>query len=753
MPAANEYPSAASVSKAAPVTFWASQPVSPGETVLVSGGNLSADATALVTRLDDTEPGSPLSAGVSSNNGWTSVAALQSSATSMKFALPTVNPGVFAYRMKSASLTGAATLVNAPDVWFVQGDQGYAATPGGKLKVFGTSLSVPKGAAGHSAQIALVKDEAVVATIKADPADPAEAAYGLQFSVPPTVAPGEYTLYVHNGFGGPSSWRKYSSFGFGPSNLSAKKPITTITVANAAVWPSKVCPVGAPKTDGTSDDASFAAAFQCAQAGGIVQMSAGTYTFKAAYAQGLGGVIPNLTVLRGNGKDGAAATVLSFPMVTGAATLMSGKDASSPYPAEYGTGTQYTQGLFGVESLAISAPGMTAGIGIWLRSMKSEDSGYVPYVKNVKMVLGQGVNTTRGISVYRVSNVKIIGNDITAGIPIDAYSRAFGALVENNTLRWAAEAIKFAGSQNVVIVHNNLIHPDQALPTGIVTVAFPAPTQDVYYAGNTSTQIGKQSFWGMTFDEGSGIYFGKAASSKGSELTLAKPVQNLSYLNNVGMSVMIMAGKGEGQMRTLVGNPDPTKVVVDKPWDVEPDNTSVISICVTLGRMLFVNNTYGADALNNMFFPSADVIQANNKWTGDVNTLVQQTGAYQIANGVSPGWHFQVLNNRVTRGSGSFASQGVRRASAFGPGMPDEWYSGPITQTAVLRNNVFDPGVTGSVSLWDDLSNSLIEGNVVPGIEIHNAKVLDSLIRNNVANGTGEPSLRNDSGEAVLVVK
>ncbi|PPV04907.1 hypothetical protein XbrCFBP1976_19950 [Xanthomonas bromi] len=101
------------------MTFWASQPVDPNETVVVSGGNIDKAATVRLARLDDGSVGSPLDVADSTNPGWTSVTPTQATEQSLKFQLPNSARGVYAYRIVTGNGTGATTLVNAPDIWFV----------------------------------------------------------------------------------------------------------------------------------------------------------------------------------------------------------------------------------------------------------------------------------------------------------------------------------------------------------------------------------------------------------------------------------------------------------------------------------------------------------------------------------------------------------------------------------------------------------------------------------------------------------
>ena len=731
----------------APATFWCSQPVNPGETVVLSAANLDASANAAVARLDDLDPGSPLVA-VRQTSVWQTVRPLQVSPQSMKFVLPRLAPGVFTYRLHTTNTIGPVSLVNGPDVWFTQGDHGGAVSPGGRLGVFGTALGVPSGTSAFPARIALVRNGAVAATVLAETGPAAESAFSAWFTLPASLPPGQYNLYYHNGFGGPSAWTRYSGFGYGPAINSPFQTIDTVTVATPPAWPTTICAVGPPKGNGAGDDAAFTAAFTAAQGGAVILLSPGTYTLSGTYAQGFGNLMPTHSILRGTGKDGSNASVLSFPQLTGSTgPVLGGLPQYVPTPPP-GSGNQYTQGLFGVEDLAISAPQMTQGAGIQFAYLALGDSLWAPYVDNVRMDMGAPGSKGNGITVLQMSNVRITNNVINAGTPVVINTRAFGCRVENNTFTWSQMGLACGHrAQNNVIIGNTFTFPD--LPGVGVGVGIPSVNRDLYFGGNTTQQLGTAGFWGLSFDEGNGIYFGYAASAQGTTLTLANPVTPLSYMSPEGCTVMLVAGTGAGQLRYLVANPTSTTLTLDRPLDVAPDATTVVSVCTTIGRMLFVNNNDGADQLDNAFFPSADVIQANNRMTGKVNELIQQTGQYMTPNGIMPGWHFQLLGNSISQGQGNLAAQAW--LTGFGTGQANAWYTGSISQTTIFRNNLFAPGVTGLVQLSGPMANALVENNQGPRFQIQDARVNDSLLRGNHANGSGPVVIDNQSpGTLVL---
>ena len=272
---------------AAPQVFWASDPVKPGETVLLQGSDFSA-ATVEAARLDDPPPHGPARA--ADIEQWTAVPILQASDCSLKFALPANwKPGVFACRVKDrqAALApaSAAVLLNAPDPWWIQGDEGGQATPGGWLRVCGKSLSF--GRPGIARLEPETGEPTLLQPVAAD-------GYCLRLNLPADLKTGRYAICVHNGFGGDAAWRLAG----------------TIEVVPPIAWPKKVFSVLEPYGPNAEAEmrktlvkyqaipdrtAGIQAALKKAKAngGGIVFFPPGRYGIKGPIE------VPPQTVLKG----------------------------------------------------------------------------------------------------------------------------------------------------------------------------------------------------------------------------------------------------------------------------------------------------------------------------------------------------------------------------------------------------------------------------------------------------------------------
>jgi hypothetical protein len=116
-----------------PHIFWASDPVKPDETVLVQGSDFEG-AKVEVQQLGR-------------DKKWSAIPIAQGSDSSLKFIVP-ADWAQGVYALKVTGKDGKASkewLINSPDVWWVQGDEGEAATPGGWLRAFGKSRSTSAG--------------------------------------------------------------------------------------------------------------------------------------------------------------------------------------------------------------------------------------------------------------------------------------------------------------------------------------------------------------------------------------------------------------------------------------------------------------------------------------------------------------------------------------------------------------------------------------------------------------------------------
>lgn len=271
------FPIATSAAEAPAIT-WGSDPVRPNETVLLMGGGLDSGGAEL-GRIRDTAS-LETSKGVDATaKRWQSILPLQASPLCAKFVVPAEwMLGIYACRFRSGSAVSNTILLNSPDPWWMLGDQGETASPGGWLRIFGKCLSLDKErpsavvlATGSGARLPLHPRAAGVYTLRVD--------------LPKDLAPGEYDVAVHNGFGGGVAWREAGR----------------LIVRPRRIWKSDVFNV---KDFGADSGKALLAAMKKAAAngGGIVYLPRGRYPVQDCL------VVPNNTVLKGESTELVTST-------------------------------------------------------------------------------------------------------------------------------------------------------------------------------------------------------------------------------------------------------------------------------------------------------------------------------------------------------------------------------------------------------------------------------------------------------------
>ena len=305
------------VSSSSPaIISWISEPVGTGETALVLGSGFDA-ATTRVT--------------LSTTSEWLprvnlTLTPLLNHTTSdtLKFTIPSNFP-LDAWSVTISNVDGETSmpyLLNAARPWWVQGDIGDAATPGGWVRVFGLGVAsvdpdsielakqlrvaaravaaAPSGGANGLDSVFGVMSERVASlrtSLRATPppnctlrltllggtgsgggsyditATPGNAStWSAYFPVPTTLPPGEYAISVSNGRGGGGVDGGFIAL---DSFVSPSAPHTaTLTVASPRAWPgTQVFPVTTRSLPchppcATSDAALTAALDAAAAAGG-----------------------------------------------------------------------------------------------------------------------------------------------------------------------------------------------------------------------------------------------------------------------------------------------------------------------------------------------------------------------------------------------------------------------------------------------------------------------------------------------------
>ncbi len=183
---------------AAPKIIHVSDPVRPDETVILTGDSFGGSGAVELTELPLGAKGPLDLEALGRDERWVSITPEQSGAGSMKFVIPKDWPqGIWLCRVRTGGEVSAPVVLNAPSVWWWNGDSGETVSPGGWLRVFGKAVAL--NAQSHGRLTSASGESVALQTEESS-------AYGVRFAVPKDLPEGEYALSIHNGLGGEAAW-------------------------------------------------------------------------------------------------------------------------------------------------------------------------------------------------------------------------------------------------------------------------------------------------------------------------------------------------------------------------------------------------------------------------------------------------------------------------------------------------------------------------------------------------------------------
>ena len=729
-----------------PMIFWHSQPVRPNETLMLSGANLTPGTQVEVCKLPDGKAGQPTAFDPAAKGlSWQPLGLLQLTPQLAQAVMPAGKEGVYACRVRNGDLIGAARLVNAPDVWFAQGDQGETASPGGWIGVFGTCIaansnplpvgirtgtgkpksSLPRPAALPKAApsepqtlLALVARGQTVRVLTSRPSGGTR--YGQFFDLPADCPLGTYELFVHNGCGGPHGWTRLADH-------YNEQPITTITVAVPEEWPNTG--VDVTKLPGGNDDERFAKAIAACRSGGIIFVPSGTYRLTQPL------VLPHRTLLRGAGMDKTKLEWTADP-----------KDGKGQHlPLIRGDAVSSKNGFdkrasFSLEDLSITASPTHEG-----HVIVREHTSVPAHFRRVaaRCPLQTRVPERFILDMRYARNTEITECIWDAFYVIGLYKEVSHLRCNDNHFRWRGQTVSLLRHHNNILFAHNRITMAGTLTGNGYTVAMNANPgfayaghdysncRNLYYAHNISDREEAEpphGSIGITFDGATAAYSGRIASVAGTKISLVGSTLGANQYGHPpchpGASVRIVSGRGAGQWRYLTSKQtvNVKELEVDRAWDVEPDAGSWLAVSNVLGRTLFVGNKFSNDALLQTYFGTGDVVWAENA-IGVPGKKVGMPVWVDVGRNV---WHYQVIDNHVTE-------LGVDMGCAQPDWHTPKDYTGPVTGTHVYRNNrVTDAKASFTINLPSRIIGFVVEGNQgLSALQARNVKDALGLLRHN----------------------
>lgn len=634
--------------QAKPTIIWTSDPVYPGETVVVQAGDFDADVTVEIGRLSDSGFFTRLKAPQAKDSPieigkWQEVKPLQIGDYSVKFAVPSGwKKGVYAYRLISNGEKSEITLINAPDCWWVQGNKGETATPGGWFRVMGKSLNF-----GGKSVACLKSKGGKPIMIKAKKTD----VYMLEFEVSKNVKEGKYCVFVNNGNGGNAAWRKAGE----------------ITVQKEEVWPQDVFNVGEilKGYDGDTNKA-IREALKMAEinGGGIVFFPFGSYEVKGKIN------IPDKTVLRADSAD-LVNIYWSDISKEEAKKIKSVIDGSK----------------FGIEDLTICVQLHTPTVingskdsdGIFIRRVRIRSNALYHLQWYGLTVRGRTLDLKKfkPMSAIRMSgkNFEITDCDIlSTASTINMSDGSYGYVV-GNRFDSMDNGIGMNGLKKMIIEDNYI---EGTRGNNLATYGRPYCEQ-IYIAGNHFAKSYAADREFLTFDGVSSAYCGKIASAEGTTMILANDPFKTKGLF-VGTVALILQGRGTGQSRRITAF-EGRRWELDRPWDIKLDETSVVTIIPYRGRVLFIDNLLEEGGMVQSYGTSLNSIFARNMVKMSSGFFLWGRG---IHGGTQAAFYDQLLDNEILIGNSYGAEKGAFNSGGeFAASFP----SAPLNRCHIMRRN------------------------------------------------------------------
>ena len=676
-----------------PEIFWVSDPIRPGETVMIQGHAFTDDTVVDGSAVPE--------------KAMQKLQILDRSEQCLKVLIPADwRPNTFALQI-STGAGRAHVLLNRPHtVWWV-GDHGKKQTPGGRFRICGRNLCGDPGA---------VRVRVTGATSVDVPVEKSEP-YSLTAVLPAGTPPGQYRLQVHNGWGHESGW---------------SEPIAFVA-EHARPWPQTVFNVtdfGAVG-DGVADDtAAIQAALAKAQSngGGIVFLPLGRYEIRDTL------VMPRFTVMRGEKREWVE---LLWPDLPKRVVLVRGSNS------------------FGLEDLSIAARNYADGImsddgtkpdagnvflrRVRVRAMRYEGlmdnaEAYRRFCKSVAHETKDCAEVEGSITVHvggenvEITDCDLYGSGRSVVLAAVKGGRVTGNQIFNGRLGWYC----ISGPDGVIFENNDIIGADMSSMGGSLnTFCDWRPCQDLYFANNRLRTMFAHYREAITSDGGGGSHAGHIESAEGTKLVLSE-VRCIYNVNKEGdshpggaalwlgtakpgMGVYILRGRGAGQWRKVIRQ-DGRTVEIDRPWIVEPDGASLVSIAARQEGYLVVNNNISdAGIAIQACGISINHVIAGNKCA--------RAGGYRVMGlnygGVQPTWYCQFLDNEIVEGNGLTA-----RSGNTGPGdsvlaVIGQELAGvdvPMARCTVVRHNHLHSNAR--IELTGTVKDVVVEHNTIENARV-----------------------------------
>jgi hypothetical protein len=247
------------------------------------------------------------------------------------------------------------------------------------------------------------------------------------------------------------------------------------------------------------------------------------------------------------------------------------------------------------------------------------------------------------VNLHWASSTEITGCvfDYPVGIAMNGDNGQRNAFVriDGNQIYWRRDSLKAVyGTTGLRVAGNTITMRGSVVNNGFQGIAdigmemgpFNNNICDIYIANNAMLRDAtppdpiNELQLGFTTDSTTSAYIGHVQSVNNSTTQTLTGFGSGGITRNVnqynqppvqpGAFVSIVSGRGAGQWRELTSSATNVSfITIDRPWDVQPDATSWLTINDMQGRMLIVNNNLSNAPKLQLYFVTHDVVVANNQ--------------------------------------------------------------------------------------------------------------------------------------------
>lgn len=693
------------VTRADVISLWASDPVGPDETALVVGSGFS-ETSAHVERLAD-NPDALFEPDQSAE-----VNLQQISRTSLKFTIPkNFAPGVYRFRYENMTQD-----FNAASIYWVQGDQGAKSSPGGWLRIFGRNIRRTSGAV---LKLASTETKSEIA-LKSD----GGSLWDSSFAIPSTLATGTYQLRIWNGNGDASSWRSAGNWRI-ERQVSASKPQLNARELGA-------------RGDGIQDDtnALITGLKRLAlEGGGTLWLPKGYYKLSAAL------LLPRGVRLRG--EDRKLVRLIWTDFVDPPHALIEGVSDFSIEDVSIDA-NNHAHVIAGGFQLGSNSSSVDAG-NIAIRRVTIRASMYRGHIKPdqaISRFKAALAFSTGGPDTIRLSGQNLVVEDCDvfgSGRSLYLLRPQSARIQRSKFYNGRGGWYSISGADGVLFENNEVIGGDlQSNGGSINTLGAEVFAQNVAFFHNRFSMMNGGDREAITTDGPGGCYFGHVRTVGNDQrlLELIDLKSDQDLLKCTGGGLFLLGGRGMGQVRQ-VHSVDGRTVLLEEPFSIQPDSSSIASLTNLQRQYLIVGNHFSdAGIAVQLFGASVAHVVAGN-------TSVRTGGFLNrglLYRQFQPTWFNQFLSNRIEEGDS------VKDAILGTVGSQKVPNSAPLSLATIFRSNVLEAGshieVKGYSKEAPGVQDVIIEGNSIA--EPSRPIIIDDgaigvFVRNNSLGGNKSP--------------